>query len=76
MFSKEELAMIAKALEMAERSAARLAAKEGQPETVAEEYRKYQGAVIALSRKVVMAMDEARAPKKKKAADDTQPGGQ
>lgn len=52
MFSLKELLAIAKALVMQEKSVQRLAAKEGQPETVAIEYRKVGQEISELFKKV------------------------
>lgn len=60
MFTKEELKRIAEALVLQEKSVLRLAAKEGQPETVAVEYRKVATSVAALMRKVVAELDKAK----------------
>lgn len=49
MFSSLELSVIASALVVQEKSVGRLAAKDGQPESVANEYRK-----VAESIRVVM----------------------
>lgn len=52
MFTKIELDVISKALMVQLKSVERLAAKEGQPETVALEYKKVAGQIVNLMRKV------------------------
>lgn len=52
MFSKKELDVISRALMVQLKSVERLSAKEGQPETVALEYKKVAGEIVALMRKV------------------------
>lgn len=62
-FTKSQLLVVEKALSLAEKSASRLAAREGQPEAVAAEYRRYgvevaqlikdvQSEIVALDRQV------------------------
>lgn len=48
MFNRLQLGMIEKALVASEKSAQRLAVREGQPENVAAEYRKFAGEVAVL----------------------------
>lgn len=58
MFTKGELSDIAAALMVQSKSVARLAAKEGQPESVAIEYRKVGSRIDSLYKKVVAEMDK------------------
>lgn len=58
MFTAVELKMIATALSMSAKSAQRLAARDGQPETVAAEYRKVLGETAVLQRKVLAELDK------------------
>lgn len=57
MFTKSELMDIALALMVQSKSVGRLAAKEGQPESVAIEYRKVGSRIDSLYKKVVAAID-------------------
>lgn len=52
MFTKAELKVIAGALVVQEKSVNRLAAKEGQPESVAQEYRKVAVEIAEVMKKV------------------------
>lgn len=52
MFTKVEMMAIARALVVQEKSVQRLAAKEGQPESVAAEYRKVGAEIADLIKKV------------------------
>lgn len=65
MFSVEELKMIVSGLQMAVKSAQRLANREGQPETVAAEYRKVNAEMALLLRKAQLEMDKAAKAAKK-----------
>lgn len=56
MFTKSELAVIAAALVMQLKSVLRMAAKPGQPETVAVEYRKVAHSIDQLYKKVSGAL--------------------
>lgn len=56
MFSKSELAVIGAALVMQLKSVLRMAAKPGQPETVAVEYRKVAQSIDQLCKKVNAAL--------------------
>lgn len=58
MFTLSELKVIAAALVVQEKSVLRLAAKEGQPESVAAEYRKVANEIQSVMRKVVNGIDE------------------
>lgn len=64
MFSVAELKVLAAALLVQEKSVLRLAAKEGQPETVAAEYRKVAAEIQALLRKAVGEIDKLSQVKK------------
>lgn len=67
MFTALELTQIGKALVLQEKSVARLAAKEGQPDTVAMEYRKVGAQIGELLKKVgmeIMKLEDAAKPKK------------
>lgn len=57
MFTKAELMDIAAALVVQSKSVARLAAKEGQPESVAVEYRKVGARIDGVYKKVVQLLD-------------------
>ena len=63
-FTLDELKVIAGALVVQEKSVMRLAAKEGQPENVAAEYRKVRGEIEKVMRKVIMQVDELTQVKK------------
>ena len=52
MFNLKELLVIAGALVVQQKSVMRLAQKEGQPETVALEYRKVSGEIESILKKV------------------------
>ena len=52
MFNRKELDVISRALVVQLKSVERLSAKEGQPETVALEYKKVAGEIVSLLRKV------------------------
>lgn len=65
MFTLPELQLIVNALAMSAKSAQRLSAREGQPESVAAEYRKVIGEVSAVQRKALTEMDKLKAPAKK-----------
>lgn len=58
MFSVSELKVIAAALVVQEKSVLRLAAKEGQPESVAAEYRKVATEIQSVLRKAVNEQDK------------------
>lgn len=58
MFTKNELAVIAKALVTQEKSVQRLAAKEGQPDSVAAEYRKVGVAIGDVMKKVSVELSK------------------
>lgn len=58
MFTKSELKLIAYALVQYEKSVLRLSAKEGQPESVAVEYRKAASEIGSLLKKVVFEQDQ------------------
>lgn len=64
MFNAQELQVIVNALGMAAKSAQRLSAREGQPESVAAEYRKVIGEVAAIQRKALTELDKLKAAKK------------
>lgn len=64
MFTLDELKVIASALVVQEKSVSRLAAKEGQPESVAAEYRKVSGQIVAVMRKVMSEQDKLSVVKK------------
>lgn len=64
MFTVAELKVLAAALLVQEKSVLRLAAKEGQPETVAAEYRKVAAEIQALLRKTVGEIDKLSQVKK------------
>jgi hypothetical protein len=67
MFTAIELGRIVTALQMAAKSAQRLANREGQPETVAAEYRRVLADDSVLVRKAQMELDKLKAgaaPKK------------
>lgn len=53
-FTKSQLLVVEKALALAEKSASRLASREGQPEAVAAEYRRYAVEVAELIKSVQM----------------------
>lgn len=65
MFTVSELKVLGSALLVQEKSVLRLAAKEGQPDTVAAEYRKVAAEIQMLLRKVAAAMDAEVAKVKK-----------
>lgn len=58
MFTKAELMDIAAALVVQGKSVARLAAKEGQPESVAAEYRKVAVRIDSVYKKVMLELDK------------------
>lgn len=64
MFNKVQLVMIGKALVQAEKSASRLAARDGQPESVAAEYRKFGADVGDLIKFVNIELVKMDAAKK------------
>lgn len=64
MFSKEELVQIANALVMQEKSVNRLAARDGQPPTVAVEYRSVAAVIAGLLKKVNMEIHKLEQVKK------------
>lgn len=69
MFSLNDLLVMRAALVVQRKSVERLAAKEGQPETVAAEYRKVGNDIIAVQNRVdaeVRRLQEAEAAKLKK----------
>lgn len=66
MFTKEELVGIGSALVIQEKSVNRLAAKEGQPQSVAVEYRKVAGEVANLIKKVNQEILKLETPVAKK----------
>lgn len=66
MFSFDELKAIAAALVVQEKSVLRLAAKDGQPDTVAAEYRKVAAQIQVVMRKVVAALDDMQTKQAKK----------
>jgi len=57
MFTNVELGQIASALMLQRKSVQRLAAKEGQPEAVADEYRKVDAALAKLYDKVIQPIN-------------------
>lgn len=65
VFTVAELKVLGSALLVQEKSVLRLAAKEGQPDTVAAEYRKVAAEIQMLLRKVAAAMDAEVAKVKK-----------
>lgn len=58
MFTLEELMQVWTALVVQEKSVNRLAAKEGQPQSVAAEYRKVSASIVELIRKVGSEVDK------------------
>lgn len=58
MFTKAEFSVILAALTVQSKSVMRLAAKEGQPESVAAEYRKVGSEIADVYRKVQAEMDK------------------
>lgn len=69
MFTKSQLLMIRSALTVQQKSVQRLANKEGQPESVAAEYRKVDGDIRMVQQFVdaeVRKLDEAEVAKLKK----------
>lgn len=58
MFTIAELKVLGSALLVQEKSVLRLAAKEGQPDTVAAEYRKVASEIQTLLRKVAAEVDK------------------
>lgn len=64
MFTLDELKQIGAALVLQEKSVMRLSQKEGQPESVAAEYRKVAGVIAALLRKVSTEQDKLAQVKK------------
>lgn len=68
MFTVAELKVLGSALLVQEKSVLRLAAKEGQPDTVAAEYRKVAAEIQMLLRKVAAAIDSELAKGKKVSA--------
>ena len=63
MFTRKELVSIQAALKVQQASVTRLAAKEGQPDSVAAEYRKVSGEIADLQRKVQVEVDKLPAGK-------------
>lgn len=65
MFTVAELRVIASALIVQSKSVARLAAKDGQPEPVAAEYRKVGAEILSVQKKVDQELDKLVASAKK-----------
>lgn len=65
MFTKNELVNIGKALVLQEKSVQRLAAKEGQPDSVAVEYRKVAVEIGDLLKKVTIELSKMEQDAKK-----------
>lgn len=64
MFTKSELLVISKALVVQEKSVQRLAAKEGQPDSVAAEYRKVGVEIGEVMKKVSVELSKLEQVKK------------
>lgn len=64
MFTKSELLVISKALVVQEKSVQRLAAKEGQPDSVAAEYRKVGVEIGDVMKKVSVELSKLEQVKK------------
>lgn len=78
MFNKNQLKTIAAALVVQEKSVNRLAAKEGQPESVAAEYRKVAVEIAAVMKAVnaeLAGMESDKKSKKSVQGQDEQAAG-
>lgn len=69
-WNRDKLMIVSKALAAAEKSAQRLAAKEGQPEAVAMEYRKFGVGIATLIKEVDAEIVRLDSPKKKQKKED------
>lgn len=63
VFSKSEMMAILRALVVQEKSVQRLAAKEGQPDSVAQEYRKVGAEIADLIKKVNLELHKVEVKK-------------